>query len=175
MRAAVLLLLAVAASAQTKPEIHWRFGPATLELGKNVELRVAKGWIYIRGDEMGKFLRATGNDVTGTELAVVGRSDLSWFAVVSPQGKSQDQKFKEYSREEDGREVVILTVVARTSPSQSLQIEVVAEKKDERLAEMAAADLLQGIAVRPPWNWRPWAAALLAAALAYLIWRQRGK
>lgn len=175
MRAAVLLLLAVAASAQTKPEIHWQFGPATLELEKNVELRVANGWIYIRGPEMERFLRASGNAVSGTELAVVGRADLRWFAVVSPQGEAQNQKFKEYTREEDGREVVILTVVAKTSASHSLQIEVVAERKDERLAEQAAAGLLQGISVRPPWNWRPWAAVLLAAALAYVIWRQRGK
>ncbi|MGJ5814719.1 DUF2167 domain-containing protein [Paludibaculum fermentans] len=79
----LLLLFTVAVFGQPAPEIRWSFGPAPVVLGGIASIRAGPGQIYVQGREMGRFLEASGNPLTGRELAVVGPADLQWFAVIT--------------------------------------------------------------------------------------------
>lgn len=81
------LMFTVAAAGQPAPEIRWSFGPAEVELAARAALPVGRGLIYVQGEEMGRFLRASGNPPEGRELAVVGPVDLRWFAVISKEDR----------------------------------------------------------------------------------------
>ncbi|MGC4054244.1 MAG: DUF2167 domain-containing protein [Paludibaculum sp.] len=44
---------------------------------------------YAQGQEMKRYLEATGNPPMGQELAVVGPADLHWFAVIAREDRIQ--------------------------------------------------------------------------------------
>jgi hypothetical protein len=166
-----LMLLAASLACAQSPEILWRFGPATLQLTPTLKQAVQPGCVYARSVEMRRFLKATGNQITGRELAVIGAADLSWFAVLSLVQASKDTAFEEYSREPDGREVIILTRLT----AQGLQYEILAERQDEKKARQAADALLSALTAVPAshLNWQPFAALIILAALGFWVYRQR--
>ena len=163
-----LLLLATVLAAGQPPEIHWRFGPTTIALTPSLTQAVPASWVYAQNGEMRRFLNATGNPLTGGELAVIAPADLSCFAVVSHMESARDSAFDEYSTEADGRQVIILT---RTS-KHGLRYELVAERRDEEMARRISDSLLNGLAATPAFRWQPWAVILILAALGFWIHRQ---
>jgi uncharacterized membrane-anchored protein len=68
------------------PEIRWQFGPATVSLGAQAELRLPQGYVWADPAETKRFLTASGNPPSGQELAIIGPVDISWFAVFSFDG-----------------------------------------------------------------------------------------
>jgi hypothetical protein len=164
-----LLLLAASLAVGQPPEIHWRFGPATVALTPSLAQAVHAGWVYAQTGEMQRFLKATGNQLTGDELAVIALADLSCFAVVSHMDTSRDNAFEEYSTEADGRQVIIITRASK----HGLKHEVVAQRQDEKKARQFADSLLNGLTAAPAYPWKPWAAFLILAALGFWVYRQR--
>lgn len=164
-----LLLLATVLAAGQPPEIHWRFGPTTIALTPSLTQAVPARWVYAQSGEMRRFLNATGNPLTGGELAVIAPADLSCFAIVSRLESARDSAFDEYSTEADGRQVIILT---RTS-KQGLRYELVAERRDEERARRISDSLLIGLKATPSFRWQPWAVILVVAAMGFGIYRHR--
>jgi len=167
----LLVLACLAALAPAAAVIPWQFGPARLTLG-GAALQLPEDWIYVRGSGLRAFLDATGNTLTGRELAVVGRRDLAWFAVISSAGRARPGSSEEELTEPDGRQVVLLTLSVPTGES-SLLVEILAERPNRALARAAAASLQARLAPPPQHVWWPWAAALVAALglLAFLRYR----
>lgn len=152
-------------------EIRWSRGPHTLRLGEKWVLRLPKGVVFAEDAEMRRFLAATGNALTGREAAVFGAADLSWFVVVSgvEGGTRRDLEWTEESREADGREVVIQSVMRGAN-----LFELVSEKAEARAARHSLDAILLGFSevkpARTPW----W--PLLATPLVLLFfvrWRRR--
>lgn len=164
-----LLLLAAALAIGQPPQIHWLFGPTTIALTPSLTQAVPSGWVYAQTGEMQRFLKATGNPLTGKELAVIAPADLACFVIVSRLEPARDSAFEEYSTEADGRQVIILT---RTS-KHGLLYEVVAERRDEKAARQIADSLLNGLTAAPAFHWQPWALILVLAALGFWVYRQR--
>ena len=164
-----LLLLAAALAVGQPPQIHWRFGPATIALTPSLTQAVPSGWVYAQTGEMQRFLTATGNPLTGGELAVIAPADLACFVIVSRLESARDSAFEENSTEADGRQVIILT---RTS-KHGLRYEVVAERRDQQQARRIADSLTAGLHVPEEFHWQPWAAVLVLAALAFWVYRRR--
>lgn len=79
----LLLLICIASSGQTAPEIHWQFGPLTADIGAGASLHLPKGMIWADQGEARRFLEFTGNPPGGSEAGVAGPQGLDWFAVVS--------------------------------------------------------------------------------------------
>lgn len=184
MRLWILALLAASLSAQPFPDIRWQFGPRTLALAGVAELRLEKGLMFVETEEMRKFLQASGNTLTGRELAVAGPVDLAWFAVISrepgapSQASGSDITWTETNREPDGRDVVIDSFLTGGNVA-VLRFELVAEAAsygNSRAAfdRMRASFRFLPAAGRPAWkDWRLWAAVLISLALAILTLRRR--
>jgi uncharacterized membrane-anchored protein len=84
MRGAAVLLMCAAMAGrgqEAKPEIRWEFGPLTVRLGEEAELEAPRGAIYAGGEEARRFLAATMNPQSGSELGVAGPVSLDWYAV----------------------------------------------------------------------------------------------
>jgi hypothetical protein len=165
----LLLLLAAALAVGQPPEIHWRFGPASVALAPSLTQAVPAGAVYAQTGEMQRFLKATGNPLTGDELAVIAPADLSCFAIVSRLESARDSAFEEFSTEADGRQVIILTRASK----HGLRYEVVAERRDETKARQFADSLLTSLAAAPPFHWQPWAALLVLSILGVWVYRRR--
>lgn len=184
MRSWILALLAASLSAQPLPDIRWQFGPRTLTLAGVAELRLNMGLMYVDGAEMRKFLLASGNTLTGRELAVAGPVDLAWFAVISrePGAASHvlgsDITWTETNREPDGRDVVVDSFLTGGNGA-VLRFELVTEAASHQTSRaafdhMRASFRFLPSATRPAWNdWRLWAAVLVSLALAILTLRRR--
>jgi hypothetical protein len=152
-------------------EIRWSRGPHTLRLGEQRVLPLPGGVVYAEGVEMRRFLAATGNSLTGREVAVFGAGDLSWFVVVSgAEGISRSElEWTEESREADGREVVIHSVLRG-----SMLFELVSEKSGAESARRSLEPILAGLRVaerpRSPW----WPLLALPLVLLLFVRRRRG-
>ena len=151
-------------------EIRWSRGPHELRLRETWVLPLPPGVVYAEGDEMRRFLVATGNALTGKEVAVFGTTDLAWFVVVSaPPGASKDGlEWTEESRESDGREVVIHSALRSGS-----LFELVSEKAGSELARRAMDRILAGLHETPPARSTWWPLLLLPLLLLFLIRRRR--
>ena len=151
-------------------EIRWSRGPHTLRLGEKWVLPLPAGVVFAEGVEMGRFLAATGNALTGREVAVFGAADLSWFVVVSgADGASRGElEWTEESREADGREVVIQSVLRG-----GMLFEVVSERVGAesvwRSVDRILAGLLEAERERSPW----WPLLALPLALLFFVRRRR--
>ena len=151
-------------------EIRWSRGPHQLRLRETWVLPLPQGVVYAEGDEMRRFLVATGNALTGKEVAVFGAADLAWFVIVStPPGATQNGlEWTEQSRESDGREVVIHSVLR----SRSL-FELVSEKTTAEPARRAMEGILAGLHETPPARSTWWPLLLIPFVLLFLIRRRR--
>lgn len=174
--------MGAAAGPQRFPEIRWQFAPLDLNLGEGASLPLPSGMIAAQGEEMRRFLLATGNQLTGRELAVLGPDDLGWFAVISTEpGRAQHRaEWVENSVEADGRKVVIRTV-ALPVRERAVVFEVVSEQAEEPRARAEFDALMARWASRqaPAPDARQWAPMLAVTVLAgTLLWlirrRQRG-
>jgi hypothetical protein len=151
-------------------EIRWCRGPRTLRLGEKWELPLPEGVVFAEGAGMRQFLAATGNVQTGREVAVFGAKELSWFVVVSAvEGGARSQlEWVEESREADGREVVIQSVLRGGS-----LFELVSEKAGAEPARRALDEILIGFRevehARPAW----WLLLLCPLALLFYARRRR--
>jgi hypothetical protein len=152
------------------PEIRWSRGPHELRLRETWILPLPPDVVYADGGEMRRFLTATGNVLTGKEVAVFGAADLSWFVVVSaPPGPSQSSlEWTEESRESDGREVVIQSVLRNGS-----LFELVSEKATAGPARSAMDRILAGLRETPPALSAWWSLLLIPLVLLILIRRGR--
>ena len=83
-----LLLLAAALAIGQPPQIHWLFGPTTIALTPSLTQAVPSGWVYAQTGEMQRFLKATGNPLTGKELAVIAPADHKSMPVGTVAGES---------------------------------------------------------------------------------------
>lgn len=122
-------------------EIRWSRGPHTLRLKEKWVLPLPEGVVFAEEAEMRRFLAATGNALTGREVAVFGAGDLSWFVVVSgvEGGRRRELEWTEDSREADGREVVIQSVLRGKN-----LFELVSEKAGAEPARRAMDEILVG-------------------------------
>lgn len=165
--------------AGPKPPIAWRFAPAVVPLDGVSALRLPAGCIYAQGPAMQAFLRATGNTLTGDELAVVGQRDLVWFAIVSRAPRSQPGVLEEFQTEPDGRQVVLRTL-RLASGDHSLQFDILAERHDVEAARAATSTLRASLCAARANTKRPPAVALwglgggaLLGLAAVAVWRGR--
>jgi hypothetical protein len=151
-------------------EIRWSRGPHELRLRETWLLPLPEGVVYAEGEEMRRFLIATGNALIGKEVAVFGAADLAWFVVVSaPPGASQDDlEWTEESRESDGREVVLRSVLRSGS-----LFELVSEKTTAEPARRAMDRILAGLHEAPPAHSTWWPLLLIPFVLLFLIRRRR--
>ncbi len=151
-------------------EIRWSRGPHKLRLRETWVLPLPQDVVYAEGSEMRRFLNATGNALTGQEVAVFGAPDLSWFVVVSapPAASKNGLEWTEDSRESDGREVVIHSVLRGGS-----LFELVSEKAGAVPARRAMELILAGLHQTPsaPSQW--WPLLLIPFVLLFLIRRRR--
>ena len=152
-------------------EIRWSRGPHTLRLGEKWVLPLPAGVVFAEGVEMGRFLAATGNALTGREVAVFGAADLSWFVVVSgADGASRGElEWTEESREAEGREVVIHSVLRG-----GMLFEVVSERVGAEAARGSLERILAGLreVERPGSTWWLW--LWLPLVLLLFVRRRRG-
>lgn len=153
-------------------DIRWSRGPHALRLGEEWALPLPDGVVFAEGVEMRRFLAATGNALTGREVAVFGAGDLSWFVVASTARKSSggDFAWTEESREADGREVVIHSILR----GQTL-FELVSEKAGAESARRAAQQILSGL--RSPASERSswWMLLAIPPVLLFVLWRRRAR
>lgn len=166
-------------AALPAPPIRWRRGPLTLQLAGAARLRLPPGMIAAEGGEMRRFLSATGNQLTGKELAVAGREDLRWFAVISLEStrgaptSGRREEWTEDSVEADGRKVRIRTVAVPAGPA-LLSFEVVSELADAAAASVESDGLIDRLEIpdsgRPPLGLLPPALAALACAAYCVYW-----
>jgi hypothetical protein len=157
------------------PEIAWEFAPLTVGLGEPGELKLARGLIAARGEPMRQFLKATGNPPGGDELAVVAPVDVRWFVIISRAPRAERRaEWVEDSRESDGREVVVRTVVLPAG----LRFELLSEKAGAERARLEFDAVLGGLREKgrvPSWP-LPVGLALLLVFVAWLArWRRRGQ
>ena len=148
-------------------EIRWSRGPHMLRLGEQWVLPLPDGVVHAEGAEMRRFLAATGNSLTSREVAVFGAGDLSWFVVVSGAGGASrgELEWSEESREADGREVVIHSVLRG-----GMLFELVSERAGAESARGSVEGILAGLreAERPRSTW--W---LLLLPLVLLLFMRR--
>ncbi len=83
---AVLILVAnpvMAADEGDSPlkAIKWTHGPATAPLGQHAEIKVPKDFIFAMPSDAQKLLRMMGNPTDGSELGLLGPTNLDWFVV----------------------------------------------------------------------------------------------
>jgi hypothetical protein len=144
-------------------EIRWSRGPHTLRLGEKWALPLPEGLVFAEDAEMRRFLAATGNVLTGREVAVFGAADLSWFVVVSgvEGGRGRELEWTEESREADGREVVIQSVLRGGN-----LFELVSEKAGAEAARRAMDEILMGFREVAPAGSAWW---LLLCPLVFLF------
>lgn len=151
-------------------EIRWSRGPHELRLEEKWVLPLPAGLVYAEGGEMRRFLAATGNALTGKEMAVFGAVDLSWFVVVS--GGAAVPKsalaWTEEAREADGREVVIRSVL-RGGTLFELVSEKAGAEEARRSVEQVLAGLRETTAARTPW----WPLLLIPLVVLVLVRRRR--
>ncbi|MEK7774967.1 MAG: DUF2167 domain-containing protein [Candidatus Zixiibacteriota bacterium] len=57
------------------------FGPSTESIGNLATIDVPEGYIFIAADGTKKMMEAMENIVSGNELALLGKRDMSWFCV----------------------------------------------------------------------------------------------
>jgi hypothetical protein len=176
-----------APKAAFPPVIRWRYGPLALSLAGVARLRLPSGMIAVEGAEMRRFLLASGNALTGSELAVSGPVDLRWFAVISllpargKQSRGQREEWTEDTVEADGRAVRIRTVLVPAGAA-VLSFEVVSEQAGAAVSAAESNALLAGVEL-PPADGPAWllfapALAVLAGLVFCVYWlirrRQRG-
>lgn len=151
-------------------EIRWSRGPHALRLAGQRVLALPDGTVSAQGDEMRRFLAATGNTLTGREQAVFGAADLSWFVVVSTAaGTSRSElEWTEESREADGREVVIHSVLR-----DGTLFELVSEKAGAESVRRSVDRILAGIRAEEPSRSPWWILLAIPLLLLFLIRRRR--
>jgi len=164
------------------PEIHWQFAPLTLNLEGRASLPLERGMISATGAEMRKFLQAAGNPPTGCEVAVIAPVDVRWFAIISrehdrPRPNAQREEWSEESREADGRDVVILTVLAPVGES-LFRFEMLSEKAGAERARAEFDAVTSRLAEphaekKPRWWILPPGLGLLALSLYWIVRRRR--
>lgn len=165
--------------ALPSPPIRWRRGPLTLQLAGAARLRLPQGLIAAESGEMRRFLKATGNQLTWKELAVVGREDLRWFTVISLEStrgapkSGRREEWAEDSVEAGGRKVRIRTVAVPAGHA-LLSFEVVSEQADAEAARIESDDLMDRLEIpesgRSPLWLLPPALAVLAFAAYCVYW-----
>lgn len=157
------------------PRIAWQPGPVRLRLSEWVVLAVPAGMVAIEGEEMRRFLRASGNRIEGREIAVMGPEDLRWFAIFSRAPATAARRRAEWVEhvvEPDGRRTVIRTVILPAG-SELFQAEILSEEENASLAAEESAVLLRAMEARAAFSWRwPAAAAAVLAAL-WMLFRRR--
>ena len=159
--------------------IRWQHDPLTLQLAGAARLRLSEGMIAAEGGEMRRFLKATGNQLSWKELAVVGPRDLRWFAVISLETTrgaprtGQREEWTEDSVEADGRKVRIRTVAVPAGKA-LLSFEFVSEQAGAGAAKLESDDLLDRLEIdgegRSPLWLLPPALAVLAFAAYCVYW-----
>lgn len=157
------------------PRIHWRRGPLRLPLGENIVLRLPDTMIAVQGEDMRRFLEASGNRIEGRELAAAGPEDLRWFAIISraPAGTARRRaEWVEHFVEPDGRRSVLRTVVLPAG-GEVLQVEILSEEESASLATIESDLLLRSVETEVSWSW--WWPPLAAASVAafWLLSRRR--
>lgn len=157
------------------PRIAWQTGPVRVRLGESALLAVPAGMVVIEGEEMRRFLRASGNRIEGREIAVAGPEDLRWFAIFSraPAAAARRRaEWVEHIVEPDGRRTVIRTVILPAG-GELFQAEILSEEENASLAAEESAVLLRAVEAEAALSWRwPAAAATVLAAL-WLLFRRR--
>jgi len=164
------------------PEIHWQFAPLTLDLQGAANLPLERGMISATGAEMRRFLEAAGNQLTGREVAVIAPVDVRWFAIITREPaervgrNAQREEWSEESKEADGRDVVIHTVLAPAGDA-LFRFEMLAEKAAAEKARAEFDAVLGRITTahkeREPRWWIPPGLALGALGLIWMVRRRR--
>jgi hypothetical protein len=111
-------------------EIGWQYGPAAISLPGET-LRLPRGIIYVQGQELERFLLASGNRPEGVERIVFAPEDVAWFAVASFRAEPLDapRAFTQQQTEPDGRRTTNHHLW-RPSPGGRLEFELVSNPRD---------------------------------------------
>lgn len=84
--AMVTLLLSIgvqvdAQGASSFPNIKWKYGPTTAQLGSIAKVKVPNNFVFADGDATRSFMQELGNRPTGQEVGCVAPEHLLWFLV----------------------------------------------------------------------------------------------
>lgn len=78
------LLFLGASNQQSFPEVDWKEGPETVDLGKNIaQIRLPQGFIFADGRDTKKLMEFMGNSSNGGEVGLIAPQSQSenWFLV----------------------------------------------------------------------------------------------
>jgi len=82
--AALMSFIASAWAEESPKPLEWVKGPTEVTLGDQATLKLPEGYLFLGQEETQRFLKASGNFPSGSELGIVSTAakDENWFVVI---------------------------------------------------------------------------------------------